>query len=90
QGALGGTTAGLTLTLADAKALEDVPGVSQVAPTSVLSQILKVGKTTVGGQIMGTTPFLAGLQGFELAEGRFFNEQEARTGARVIVLGDRL
>jgi putative ABC transport system permease protein len=90
QGALGGTTAGLTLTVSDAKALEDVPGVTQVAPTSFVSQILKVGKTTVGGQVMGTTPFLAGLQGFELAEGRFFNEQEARTGARVIVLGDRL
>jgi putative ABC transport system permease protein len=90
QGALGGTTAGLTLTVSDAKALEDVPGVSQVAPTSFVSQILKVGKTTVGGQILGTTPFLAGLQGFEIAEGRFFNEQEARTGARVIVLGARL
>jgi putative ABC transport system permease protein len=90
QGGMGGTTAGLTLTVSDAKALEDVPGVLQVAPTSFVSQILKVGKTTVGGQILGTTPFLAGLQGFEIAEGRFFNEQEARTGARVIVLGDRL
>jgi putative ABC transport system permease protein len=87
---MGGALAAKTLTLSDVRALEDVPGVQSVAPMNVLMLVLKAGRTTVGGQVVGSTPWIGGMPGYEIARGRNFTEQESRTGARVIVLGHRL
>ncbi len=85
-----GTTTAMTLTLNDARALESIPGISYVSPNAFIQAVLKVDKNAVGGMVLGTSPSLAVARGFKLRSGRFFNDQEARTGARVIVLGRKL
>ena len=79
-----------SLRIPDAQALETIPGVIFVSPQNFAQTIVEVGKNTVGGQIVGTSPNVQGVRGIKVAEGRFFTDQEARSGSRVIVLGARL
>ena len=82
--------AATSLRIADAQALETIPGVAFVSPQNFAQVLLEVGKQTVGGQVIGTSPNVQGVRGIKVADGRFFTDQEARTGARVIVLGARM
>ncbi len=79
-----------SLRIPDALALETIPGVTFVSPQNFAQTIVEVGKNAIGGQIVGTSPNVQGVRGIKVTDGRFFSDQEWRTGARVIVLGARL
>ena len=79
-----------TLRIADAQALESIPGVRFVSPQNFTQTLVKVGKQAVGAQVAGTSPNVQGIRGIKIAAGRFFTDQEWRSGAKVIVLGARL
>jgi len=86
----GGVGAAQTLKLPDALALQAIPGVRFVSPQNFFQGLLSVGKTSVGAQIVGTSPNIVDVRGLKMAQGRFFQESEWRSGARVVVLGPRL
>jgi len=76
-----------TLTLEDAKALEEVSFVQAVAPSvSKRSQVVAKG-TNTNTQIIGTTPSYLGVRNFEIDSGSFITEQHLNGLAKVAVLG---
>ncbi|MFN3430246.1 MAG: ABC transporter permease [Candidatus Sericytochromatia bacterium] len=85
-----GTTSAQTLKLSDVRPLETLPGVRFVSPQAFISTTFQVGRNTAGGQAVGTGANFQELRGVTLSEGRFFNEQETRTGAKVAVIGHKL
>jgi putative ABC transport system permease protein len=86
----GGLTGAQTLKLNDALALQGLPGVRFVSPQNFFQGLVTVGKTSVGAQVVGTSPNAQGVRGLRIAEGRFFTDAEWRTGAKVIVIGPSL
>jgi putative ABC transport system permease protein len=91
QSALGGgTTSAQTLVLADAEALLAVPGLRFASPQARVQALLSVDKRTAGASVVGTSPDVQAVPGVKVGEGRFFSDAEWRSGARVIVLGDKL
>lgn len=86
----GGFLAPQTLTLDDAHALEAIPGIGTVSPNNRMTALLRVGRNTLGASIAGVMPAMATATGMQFARGRFFGEQEARAGIKVIVLGHKL
>jgi putative ABC transport system permease protein len=79
-----------TLTLDDARALEGLPGVRFVSPNGVMMTVVQAGRNTSNATVEGVAPAIRDVLGFEVAHGRFFDQQEARSGARVIVLGSEV
>ncbi|MFP5503875.1 MAG: ABC transporter permease, partial [Candidatus Sericytochromatia bacterium] len=79
-----------SLTLTDARAIESLPGVTFSSPASVLMTVVQVGENTVGAEVVGTTPEIQQLITLAIGEGRFFTEQENRSGARVAVIGHEI
>jgi len=79
-----------TLTISDTKALENIPGIQFVSPNVFIQDVMKVGKNSVPSTILGSSPNIQGVRGIQVAQGRFYTEQEARVGAKVIVLGAKL
>jgi putative ABC transport system permease protein len=86
----GGFNAPQTLTLDDAKAIEAIPGIEMASPNGRIMALVRAGRTTLGATVIGCAPSMASATGLNLARGRFFGEQEARAGAKVIVLGNKL
>jgi putative ABC transport system permease protein len=82
-----GLTTAKTLTLDDAKALENIPGTLFVSPNIFMMTVLGFDRNTTGGAVLGSSPNIQQARGFKVGKGRFFTDQEARTGTRVIVLG---
>ncbi|MEB3328461.1 MAG: ABC transporter permease [Candidatus Sericytochromatia bacterium] len=78
------------LKLGDAEALEALPGIDAVSPSAFGTQVFKVGAQVVPGTLLGCDPTVVTVRGIKQGRGRFFTDQEARAGARVIVLGSRL
>jgi putative ABC transport system permease protein len=85
-----GTTSAQTLKLSDVRPLETLPGVRFVSPQAFISTTFQFGRNTAGGQAVGTGANFQELRGVTMAQGRFFNEQESRTGAKVAVIGHKL
>jgi putative ABC transport system permease protein len=85
-----GTYTPQTLKPADVRALDDLPGTRLVAPHTLLQESLAFGRRTSGGMLIGTNEQAFELRGWTLAAGRAFSAQEARTGARVMVIGEKL
>jgi len=79
-----------TLTLADAKALDNLTGIVDVASMNVTGTVVKLGKAAVGATAIGATGSVQAVRGLKLTHGRFFLEQEAETAARVAVIGAKL
>ncbi|MEB3195940.1 MAG: ABC transporter permease [Candidatus Sericytochromatia bacterium] len=78
------------LKLADAEALMALPGIDAVSPSAFGTQVFRAGSKLQGGTLLGCDPTVVTVRALKQGRGRFFSEQEARTGARVIVLGSRL
>lgn len=85
-----GLSTAKTLTTDDAKALENVPGTLYVSPNIFIQTIMSFDRNTVGAMIVGTSPNIQQARGLKVGKGRFYTDQEARTGAKVIVLGTKL
>ncbi|MGC8851716.1 MAG: ABC transporter permease [Minisyncoccia bacterium] len=76
-----------TLTLEDAKALENIPFVQAVAPSvSKRTQVIAKGANT-NTQIIGTNPSFLEVRNFEIDSGSFITEQHLNSLAKVAVLG---
>ncbi|MGV3524654.1 MAG: ABC transporter permease [Candidatus Sericytochromatia bacterium] len=79
-----------TLKLDDAEALENLPGLQYVSPNVFIQTTATFERNALPAAVLGSNPNLAEARGFKVGTGRFFSEQEARSGARVIVLGAKL
>jgi len=80
-----------SLTLEDVQALADpanAPDVAAVAPTLTRNAQVVYGGENLNTQVSGTTPSYSWIRNFRVARGRFVEEQDLDTLARVAVLGD--
>lgn len=89
-GVRGGFGSASTLTLADARAIDDsdvVPDVSAVAPITASNSALVSNGTNWTTTLVGTTVEWLDVRSRSLSSGRFFTDGEVASGARVVVLG---
>ncbi len=77
----------MTLTLGDAQAISDLPGISAVAPTLTGFAQAVNGTNNWGTSIHGVTPSYLAVHDWALSEGYAFTDQDVRSGARVAILG---
>ena len=76
------------LTDADAAALRNVPDIASVTPVITDSTSIASTTTTVlTANIIGSTPRWVQVNSRELQAGSFFDQSQAGSGARVVVLG---
>jgi putative ABC transport system permease protein len=79
-----------TLTLDDAEALKDLPGVVAVAPSSPGGAQVVVGPTNWSTSVTGTTPGYFTVAEVKFGEGQPFDESDVRGATRVAVIGPSL
>ena len=79
-----GTT---TLTLDDATAIADLPGIAGVAPEVSTSQTVTSGDETTDTTVIGTTPAYPTVRAYEVWQGTFLTDVSVDRGLRVAVLG---
>lgn len=76
------------LTSADAAALQEAPDIATVTPVITSSTSIANATTTVlTANIIGSTPRWVQVNSRELQAGSFFDQPQADSGARVVVLG---
>jgi putative ABC transport system permease protein len=89
--AVSAVTAPVSLTIADANALQNkvlAPDVQAAAPAVTASPTLTYGSTTYSpSQFVGTTPAYATAHDYTLQAGSFFTSAQVTKHARVVVLG---
>ena len=92
----GGSTAGglrmgsgsvPTLTLLDADAIAELPGVSSVAPVQPGNSEVIYGASTWSTQVYGTSPSYLDVREWPLASGEIFTDYDLRSASRVALLG---
>ncbi len=76
-----------TLTLADAQAIEELPGISAIAPSAPGTAQLVYGSNNWSTQVIGTTPSYLDVRDWELASGAPFTDSDVRSATRVALLG---
>jgi putative ABC transport system permease protein len=90
---LGTSSRRSVLTMNDVRALENkqlVPDVKEVAPSISAQQVTasyETGSTYSPQQFTGTTANYAQIRNYEIAAGRFLNDEDTRLHAKVAVLG---
>jgi len=76
-----------TLTLLDAQAIEELPSVAAVAPSSPGTAQMVYGPNNWSTQVIGTTPSFLTVRDWRLAEGFPFTDSDIRSATRVALLG---
>jgi putative ABC transport system permease protein len=77
-----------TLSVDDARAVaREVPGAQDVAHLRGRRVQVLYGNANWSTTVQGSTPSYARISGFELQHGSFFDERDAASAARVVVLG---
>ncbi|UCC88385.1 MAG: ABC transporter permease [Anaerolineales bacterium] len=92
-GLSGGAGSASTLTVGDAKALQDLtlhPSLALVAPEYGANARLVVGDTNTQNQVTGVTADYAQVRNLEVASGRFLTPTDSEGQSRVAVLGSEL
>ncbi|MBD1920177.1 ABC transporter permease [Microcoleus sp. FACHB-831] len=80
-----------TLVLADAEAIAtQVPSVKDVAPQIQNRFPIVYRNKNTNTQIIGTTPAFLPVRSFNVAKGRFFNDQDIKGNNQVVVLGSEV
>ena len=80
-----------TLVWDDAIAIaEQVPTVKKVAPQITASQLITHRNRNANEQVIGTTPEYLSVRSFEVAQGRFFSDDDLKRNQRVVVLGSEI
>jgi len=80
-----------TLVLEDATAIaEQVPSVKRVAPQITSSQVVQAGARSATSSISGVTADFVPVRSFEIANGRFVNNQDEQAARAVVALGPDL
>lgn len=87
-GVLGGTTR--KLTLADALALERIPGVTEVVPVAMGSASVEAEGRSRTVLVYGVTPNIPRAWRLEVRQGSFWPEGDAERGQQLTVLGPAL
>ena len=82
-----GSGATPTLTLTDAQAIEELPAVAAVAPSSPGTAQLVYGSNNWSTQVYGTTPAYLAVRDWKLAAGFPFTDSDLRSATRVALLG---
>ena len=79
------------LVLKDAKAIEEqVPTVKRVAPQISSNEVIQTGSKSTSSSISGVTNEFLIVRSFEIAKGRFINEQDTIGAKNVVVIGPDL
>ncbi len=86
-GARMGGGAAPTLTVADAQALEELPGVEAVAPAAPGAAQMVYGPNNWSTQVIGTTPEFLTVRNWQLISGSPFTDSDIRSATRVVLLG---
>jgi len=76
-----------TLTLLDADAIADLPGVASVAPVLPGNSEVIYGASTWSTQVYGTSPSYLDVREWPLASGERFTDYDLRSASRVALLG---
>ncbi len=79
-----------TLTYEDAEAVAAVPNVKSVTPQLETINWIQYDEKKIQSSLVGTTNLYGKIQHAELAEGRFFSEEEQDAKAKVVVLGNNI
>lgn len=80
-----------TLVYDDTAVVESVPGVVGTSVEQPSVQTIKAGNITLTDvTILGTTPDFPSVRAMEIANGRYFHEQELQGKAKVAVLGSEI
>jgi putative ABC transport system permease protein len=84
----GARGAGTSLTLEDANAIAQLPGVATVSKeASSRQQVIGSGSNNTNTQIQGVTPAYATVRSVSVADGSFITDENVAGAARVAVLG---
>ena len=79
------------LVLKDAKAIkEQVPTVKRVAPQISSNEVIQTGSKSTSSSISGVTCDFLIVRSFEIAKGRFINNQDTKGAKNVVVIGPDL
>ena len=79
------------LVLKDAKAIkEQVPTVKRVAPQISSNEVIQIGSKSTSSSISGVTSDFLIVRSFEIAKGRFINNQDTKGAKNVVVIGPDL
>lgn len=82
-----GSGAAQTLTLGDAQAIEQVPGVARVAPIVMRTFQVAHANNNWSTMVTGVTPEYFPLRSWDPEDGDFFADNDLRSYARVAVIG---
>ncbi|HWQ38818.1 MAG TPA: ABC transporter permease [Burkholderiales bacterium] len=88
SGARGASGSTPTLTLADVRAIAELPSVAGVAPIQPGSAQVVHGSSNWSTQVYGSTPSYFEVRDWRLTAGTSFSESDLRSAARVAVIGD--
>jgi len=79
-----------TLTQADLDAVEQLPGVTAVAPRqNVEGLVVSSGRVQASPFVSGITPLYQLMHNYAVAQGRLLSAEDGRDGRQVVVLGER-
>ncbi len=80
-----------TLVLEDSRAIaEQVPSVRRVAPQITRNEVIQAGGFSASASVSGITPEFLPVRSFEVARGRFINDQDLKGARNVVVIGPDL
>jgi putative ABC transport system permease protein len=80
-----------TLVLEDAEAIaSQVPSVRRVAPQITMNLVVQAGGRSSSASVSGITPEFLPVRRFEIAQGRFFSEEDLSSARNVAVIGPDL
>ncbi len=80
-----------TLVLEDAEAIvEQVPSVRRVAPQITINAVVQSGGNSSNASVSGITPEFLPVRRFEIAQGRFFSQDDIKGARNVAVIGPDL
>ncbi len=80
-----------TLVLEDAEAIaEQVPSVDRVAPQITRTEVVQSGERSSNVSVSGITPDFLPVRRFEIAQGRFFSQEDLDGARNVAVIGPDL
>jgi putative ABC transport system permease protein len=79
-----------TLTIDDARAIENLPAIEYATASARIFPLIKVGNKQQVVNTLGSETTILNVQSVKIGDGRMFSGQEGKQGRRVVVIGDKL